>query len=394
MGLARLAKLAFDGADLRPLRQGLRDRAASGTAGAAALMDLATIEQICGDVAQGVACQAAALGLRRRFHAPIATQAPTLRLLALAAPGDIGANAPLEFLLEDGDVALDTLYVVPGRVNPAMLPDCDLAIVAVGEADANRAVLDEIAALVTTWPVPVLNDPVRVPLLARDRLPIVLAGVPGLVVPATARVERAAAAALAAGTSELAQILPGARFPLIARPIDSHAGNGLERIADRAALAAYLARRPEPQFFIAPFVDYSGPDHCFRKYRVAFIDGRPYACHMAIADHWMIHYLNADMRASATKRAEEAAFIAGFDSGFARRHEAALKAIATTLRLDYFAIDCAETRDGALLLFEADIAMIVHAMDPPEIYPYKGPQMRKVFAAFRAMLRRRAGLPE
>jgi len=30
-------------------------------------------------------------------------------------------------------------------------------------------------------------------------------------------------------------------------------------------------------------------------------------------------------------------------------------------------------------------------MDPPEIFPYKAPQMRKVFEAFAAMLHRRAG---
>ena len=56
-------------------------------------------------------------------------------------------------------------------------------------------------------------------------------------------------------------------------------------------------------------------------------------------------------------------------------------------RLDYFAIDCGELPDGSLLLFEADVAMIVHAMDPPDMFPYKAPQMRKVFAAFTAMLR-------
>jgi hypothetical protein len=34
--------------------------------------------------------------------------------------------------------------------------------------------------------------------------------------------------------------------------------------------------------------------------------------------------------------------------------------------------------------------MIVHRMDPPNIFPYKGPQMAKVFGAFEAMLRSKA----
>jgi len=33
--------------------------------------------------------------------------------------------------------------------------------------------------------------------------------------------------------------------------------------------------------------------------------------------------------------------------------------------------------------------MIVHSMDPPDLFPYKAPQMRKVRDAFRDMLRRK-----
>jgi hypothetical protein len=58
--------------------------------------------------------------------------------------------------------------------------------------------------------------------------------------------------------------------------------------------------------------------------------------------------------------------------------------------MPYLGIDCAETRDGELLVFEADNAMIVHAMDAEEMYPYKRPAMHKVFTAFRAMLARAA----
>ena len=35
--------------------------------------------------------------------------------------------------------------------------------------------------------------------------------------------------------------------------------------------------------------------------------------------------------------------------------------------------------------------MIVHSMDPPELFPYKPPQMKKVFGAFQAMLRSACG---
>ena len=58
--------------------------------------------------------------------------------------------------------------------------------------------------------------------------------------------------------------------------------------------------------------------------------------------------------------------------------------------LDYLGIDCSETYDGELLIFEIDSNMVVHDMDPVDIYPYKQPQMRKLFNAFQQMLRDKA----
>ena len=79
--------------------------------------------------------------------------------------------------------------------------------------------------------------------------------------------------------------------------------------------------------------------------------------------------------------------MASFDA-FAGRHAAAFEALSRTMGLDYFAIDCAEAPDGRLLIFEADTAMIVHDMDPPDLYPYKGPAMASLFAAFQALIGR------
>jgi hypothetical protein len=391
MGVARLSKMMFDGVDLTPLWRELIGKYVYHRDDAAALMDLATVEQLFGNQEDGLARQAEALDLCRVYRSPLALTAPALRLLAFAAPGPLGTNIPLEFLLQDQDIALATLYIVPGDPLPDPLPAHDLAICAVGESDDNRAVLDAIERLIPSWPVPVLNRPEAIARLARERLHAALRSVPGLDMPMTLRVERDAVADLGAGRRDLADILADGTFPLIARPVGSHACHGLARLDAAAAIEPYLAERPEAEFYLSRFVDYRGDDGLFRKYRIVFIAGRPFACHMAISDQWMIYYLNANMKESAAKREEEARFMAGFDDGFARRHGAALAALAERVGLDYFGIDCAETRDGRLLLFEADIAMIVHAMDDPAVFPYKGPQMRRVFAAFSAMLRRAGG---
>jgi len=178
-------------------------------------------------------------------------------------------------------------------------------------------------------------------------------------------------------------------WPIIARPIGSHAGKGLEKLDDAAALGAYLAGHTAQAFFVAAFFDYAGADGLYRKLRVVFFAGRAYVAHMAVSERWMVHYLNADM-GRPQNRAEEAAMMAGFDAGFAARHAEAFAALTDAFGLDYVGIDCAETTDGRLVVFEADVAMIVHAMDSAELYPYKKPQMRKLFEAFEGLLRARA----
>jgi hypothetical protein len=158
------------------------------------------------------------------------------------------------------------------------------------------------------------------------------------------------------------------------------------KLDDPDAIPGYLATRAETEFYVARYVNCRGRDGQFRKYRIVLIDQRPYVCHMAISENWVVHYLSAGMVESVEKRAEEEQFFGSFDDGFARRHHDALLTIAKRLELEYVGIDCGETAEGELLIFEVDSGMTVHAMDPVNIFPYKQPQMGKVFKAFRQML--------
>jgi hypothetical protein len=354
-------------------------------------MDLSVISQLLGDQATGLAIQKDTLALQRLYRSPCATDQPRLRVLAFAAVMDIGGNTPLEFLLQGSDIELATFYVVPGMPLPDPMPDHDVAIVVAPDGDAARPSMLAIEALASTWPRPVLNLPANIGLLDRDRLYQRLKDIAGLEIPATARVTIKQLDDLILDVLPLRDVLADGQFPLIIRPVGSHAGFGLAKVADCAALKDYVAGRDESDFFISRFVDYSSADGNFRKYRIVIIDGRPFACHMAIAEEWKVWYLNADMALSVPHRTEEAMFMLMFDQEFAVRHRRALKEMASRIDLDYVAIDCAETRDGVLLVFEADNTAIVHDMDPPSVYPYKPAQMRKIFTAVQAMLARRAG---
>jgi hypothetical protein len=390
IGMAKLAKMAFDGKDLRPLWRELIAKLYAGTVEAGEGLDLSLIAQLLGDKPAGLSIQQEVLKSHRLYRSPCASGSPRLRALALAAPTDMGSNTPIEFLLEESAIELMVLYVIPGVDLPAPLPDHDVAIVIASDSEDCRDALRKIDAAAPRWPRPLLNPPALVGSLDRDKLHRLLDGIEGLAIPATLVVTRERLVEVTRSAGVLADIAADLAFPVIVRPRGSHAGNGLARIDDAAALLRYLDDHADGLFFISRFVDYASADGLFRKYRVVFVDGRAYACHMAIAERWDIWYLNAGMMESAAKRLEEETFMRTFDIGFGRRHLSALSTMADRIGLDYFTVDCAETQDGSLLIFEADNTAVVHNMDSPDLFPYKPPQMRKVFDAFAAMLERRA----
>src|SRR6202165_3738147 len=390
IGFAKLTTMAFGGTDLRPLRDELISRIAGGTAGAGEGLDLSLITQLLGDRQTGIAIQAEVLAFHRLFRSPCLSEKPQLRVLALAAAIDMGGNTPIEFLLEGSAIELLTLYVMPGIDLPAPLPDHDVAIVIASDSEECRDALGIVDRAAARWPRPMLNFPRLVCNLDRDKLHRLLRGIEGLDIPATTGVTRAQLSGLAQSHLSFADTAAELQFPVIVRPRGSHAGVGLAKVDDRAAIGRYLAERPEQEFFVSRFVDYSSDDGLFRKYRVVFVDGRPYACHMAIADRWDIWDINAGMSDNAAKRLEEATFMRTFDIGFGRRHATALAGMADRIGLDYFTIDCAENKRGELLVFEADNTAVVHNMDSPQLFPYKPPQMRAIFEAFAAMLQSHA----
>jgi hypothetical protein len=329
--------------------------------------------------------QAKALEMSRVFRITC-TEKPAIRLLALMSEGDPTDNTPLDYLIEDSDIQLDLLYIVPGLSLPDDIPDHDVAIVAPGESA--RPTLELIRELTTNWPRPVLNLPTYLLYCSRDRIADNLKTIPGLVIPPTRRASKQILAKIAALELPLDALFDdqSGSYPVTVRPLDSQSGKGLVKIEHAAQLTNYLENSSADEFYVSRYIDSRSADGCFRKARIALIDGQPFICHLAISDCWIVHYNSAGMMNSAVKREEEEQFMQRFDSDFAQRHGKALRAIAERLKLDYVVLDCAETNTGELLIFEADNRGWIHATDPVDIFPYKQKHMKKAFDAFRAML--------
>ena len=297
-----------------------------------------------------------------------------LRLLALYGPGNMQQNGPLDFLLFDTDISLDVMYLSEKDLQGSTLevPDHDVAIIAMSASSTINPILKALVPFTNQWPRPVLNNTQGILQCERDKLHALLAGISGLTIPPMKRLAR----------DQIQKIAPG----FLIRPVDTHGGNGFFHMPSHHALSEYLNTYVADSYFVTEFVDYRDSLGFFRKNRIAFIDLKPYICHRATADHWMISYKNAHMELSQSKRDDEQSFMENFDSDFVARHAHSLREMAYRINLDYVVVDCAETQTGELLIFEADNAAWIHDTDPVSIFPYKHAVMSHAFSAFREML--------
>ncbi len=319
------------------------------------------------------AYRAQALAQKRFYPAGADSANASVRVLVLNAPGAWAQNTPLEFMIDPRAAALDRLYLTADPIDAA-LPPYDVVFNAIGEAERAHDALARAERFITQQKKPALNQPAHLWKTARPHLADALKGVFGCVVPRTQRIAR----------EELASCT---QFPLLARPIDTHAGRGLERLDDAAGATAYLARYPDDRFDAVPFVDYRSADGYYRKYRVVLVDGVPFAYHLAISPEWMVHYIKTPTASVDWMRAEEERFLREPRAVFAH-WERTFTDVAGALGLDYAGVDCALMPDGNVLVFEADAALLVHCREPAESYKHQ--YVPRIFRAVEALLSRSA----
>lgn len=305
------------------------------------------------------------------------------RVVVLNAPGTFQSNAPLSFLFDD-TTELHVVWVSADRKRNDRLverikdlqPDC--VFIAIAEDTRKNAVIAEAGRIARETGLPVVNESDRIQQLSRSHVPLLLAGVPHVLVPEC----------LAARWPF--QHLP--TFPLLVRPVFSHAGQFLRRVDSEDELELYIrATGGEQDYYITKFVNFMSHDGLYRKFRVVFVAGEPYPVHLAIHDDWAIWYYNARMEKFQERRAEEAHFMCAMEAYFSVPILTALRKVAAVIGLDYFGLDFGVLADGTVVVFEVETGMIVHDQDPEDIYPYKGKCIARIRHAVEAMIDRKAG---
>jgi tetratricopeptide (TPR) repeat protein len=307
-----------------------------------------------------------ALTLQRVFcdPLPVGSRTSVLLLLRDAAYSD---NTPLELLLDRTRVAVHKYYVegdaVPG------LPDADVVMTAFGFAHAGMRAIHRAAVI-----SPSINDPRKLPHIARETVPAWASHIGGLVAPPANIVLR--------------EDLRSVAFPVTMRPLDTHAGKGFALVMNLEDAEHHASRFPALQYYVGPFIDYRSSDGFYRKFRVIFVDGKPFAYHYAVSLDWMVHYQSAPMQHVPAFREEEALFLEAPQS-VVPEWEPIMRGIARAVDMEYFGIDAAVLKDGRIVLFEADAAMLVHDEDARGIFAYKRPYVARIREALHTLIERR-----
>jgi tetratricopeptide (TPR) repeat protein len=319
---------------------------------------------------------------RRAHHViePCTMGQPEGRVLILAATNT--ADLPVDYLIDNK--RFDKIFIFPGAHEglsfdgqdfAARLPAYDVVFNAIADADAGAPDLDAASHLVPYLRHELLNKVDQVRRTRRHLAADLFAGIDGLILP---NAELVSYSALEKQGGPLGRRL--------VRPAGAHGGDALELIETQEQLAIYLQRYKSPGYFVTDFIDFASADGLFRKYRFIFIDRIAYPYHLAIMDHWKVHYHRASMDLSASKKREEELFLTDYTKVFTGIAAGALQAVGQAMDLDYAGIDCALMPDGRVLLFEANPAMLVHLMDSPIDFPYKHRAVPKIRNAMSDML--------
>jgi glutathione synthase/RimK-type ligase-like ATP-grasp enzyme len=266
------------------------------------------------------------------------------------------------------------------------LPPHHVVVNAIGDADIRAEALTAAQSVLARTQAPVLNSPQAVAATGRCQNAQRLAMRPGISAPLTVTIPRDVLET--EGSAALTH--RGLSFPLLLRAPGYHMGQHFHRIDAPADLPAALAELPPTPLIAIQFLDGSGADGLIRKYRVLIVDGELYPVHLAVSDHWKVHYFSADMAEHPKRRAEDAAFLADMPGILGPCIMAALAEIRDTLGLDYGGVDFGISQPGELLLWEANANMAIIRPDANPLWDYRRAAIERIHAAVHRMLNARA----
>ena len=306
--------------------------------------------------------------------------APKARILLM---GGVGAgHVPTRYLFDPAHFETRSFSMISpgqpdaplGTVDFAQLTPCDVIFNTLGEVEKDGGQIGALRHLCAQLNKPLLNPPDKIARTGRDHVQDLFGQIPGLVVPKVRWADR----------DQLARLTGSP--PVLVRPGGAHGGKDLALIDQPNSAKEYLETVPYDRFLITDFYDFKGDRNSYRKFRFIFVDRRPYAYHLAIADSWLVHYWRAEMGCAQWKKDEEERFLTQWQQVFGPLGTAAVQQVARNLDLDYGGMDCSLLPDGRVLFFEANACMLLHLDDAEAEFPYKHQMVPRIRDAITQMV--------
>ncbi len=379
IGLTNLASLELTEGDLAAARDYFERAVACDPANPKAREGLSLVLRRLGEEEKAISVRATVVRAPSRI-APLASRPAATKVLLVESV--IGGNVFTHDFLNDR--AFDVRQVfVEYLTDTVALPEHDVVWNAIGDAERCGHLLKAAPHVFARTPARVLNPPHAIVNTTREQIAKRLSSLEGVVVP---RVLRVARSALTSGGGAKIVFQEGLRFPLLLRSPGFQTGEHFVRVESADDLARAAGSLPGKSLNLIEFLDVRGRDGKVRKYRAIVVQGRLYPLHLAIAEHWKVHYFTADMAQNAAHRAEDAAFVADMPGALGSIQVRALEAIARTLALDYGGIDFSLDAQGRVVVFEANATMIVPEPDDDERWNYRLAPVQRIYDAVRAMV--------
>ncbi len=300
-----------------------------------------------------------------------------IRVLQLGSTRSVG-QTNTEAILDP--LIFETTTIVVQYWDPQRaLPPHDVVFNAIADPDSCAGALDVASWLLQKTHASVINPPARVRSTGRLSNAERLRGIEGTIVPLCVLAPRADMLAQQAGF----------HYPLLVRSPGYHNGENASLVEAPSRLAAAVDALPGDDLLAMEFVDTRGRDGLFRKYRAMAIGGELYPAHMAVSNHWNVHYFSAQM--GLREQAEESRYLDDMRGSLGSAAFEALRRVAGTLALEYAGIDFGVTPNGRIVVFEANAAMTIFMPEARPETEYRRRAAARIFEAAQRLVIRKAG---
>lgn len=233
----------------------------------------------------------------------------------------------------------------------------------IADADSHRGALERCVELCTQVRTPVVNPPDKVLRTSRDRVSVLLQGIPGVTMPRTVRFNPAS-------PGEVFERAEAENFdwPFIVRIAGDHGGKSMIRVTGREDYPAlHVYPFDGRDFYLTEYADSRDSAGFYQRQRLVVIDGEPLLRGSLYDSEWKVHGASRLFMMGRESWEDDRIRSEMLETRVIPGLKAAIQEITKRLKLEVYGIDCSLNPGGKMLIFEANANMNILTNDHPQM---------------------------